>query len=407
MTERVVITGLGVVSCLGNDAVAVKDALFNGRSGISLRQDHVDAGMRSQIAGTPDIDLSEHIDRKQWRFMGDAAGYAYLSLQQAIAHASLSDAEVSNPRTGIVAGSGGASSANQVEAADILRDRGIRRVGPYRVTQTMGSTVSACLATPFQIKGVNYSISSACSTSAHCIGHAMELIQLGKQDVVFAGGGEELDWTLSVLFDAMGAMSSKYNDTPELASRPYDIDRDGFVIAGGGGMLVLEELEHAKARGAKIYGEIVGHCANSDGFDMVAPSGEGAIRCMKQALINTNKNVDYINAHGTSTPVGDMQELHAVKEVFKNYDYLPKLTSTKSLTGHSLGATGVQEAIYTIIMMNNNFISGSANIHNPDPEIGKIEIPQNTLKNIDINLALSNSFGFGGTNACLAISKYS
>ena len=338
--------------------------------------------------------------------MGAGSAYAVLSMEQAIIDAGLTNEEVSNPKTGLIAGSGGPSTANLLQAFDIAREKGPKRVGPFMVPRCMSSTVSACIATFFKIKGVNFSITSACSTSAHCIGIGADQIKYGNQDIVFAGGGEELDWTLSVLFDAMGAMSSKYNDTPELASRPYDIDRDGFVIAGGGGMLVLEELEHAKARGAKIYGEIVGHCANSDGFDMVAPSGEGAIRCMKQALINTYQNVDYINAHGTSTPVGDMQELHAVKEVFKNYDYLPKLTSTKSLTGHSLGATGVQEAIYTIIMMNNNFISGSANIHNPDPEIGKIEIPQNTLKNIDINLALSNSFGFGGTNACLAISKY-
>ncbi|HCL94960.1 MAG TPA: beta-ketoacyl-ACP synthase I, partial [Gammaproteobacteria bacterium] len=333
MTERVVITGLGVVSCLGNDMAAVKDALFSGHSGISLRQDHVDAGMRSQIAGTPDIDLSEHIDRKQWRFMGDAAGYAYLSLQQAIAHAGLSDAEVSNPRTGIVAGSGGASSASQVEAADILRDRGIRRVGPYRVTQTMGSTVSACLATPFQIKGVNYSISSACSTSAHCIGHAMELIQLGKQDVVFAGGGEELHWTMSALFDAMGALSSQYNETPERASRAYDANRDGFVIAGGGGMLVVESLTHAKARGANILAELVGYGATSDGYDMVAPSGEGAVRCMQQAMHGLEGEVDYINAHGTSTPAGDIQELNALRTVFG--EQAPVIGSTKSLSGHS------------------------------------------------------------------------
>ena len=406
-TKRVVITGMGIVSSIGNNVEAVKNSLINQKSGIVSSEIYKEMGFRSQIHGDIKINLEDHIDKKQLRFMGAGSAYAVLSMEQAIIDAGLTNEEVSNPKTGLIAGSGGPSTANLLQAFDIAREKGPKRVGPFMVPRCMSSTVSACIATFFKIKGVNFSITSACSTSAHCIGIGADQIKYGNQDIVFAGGGEELDWTLSVLFDAMGAMSSKYNDTPELASRPYDIDRDGFVIAGGGGMLVLEELEHAKARGAKIYGEIVGHCANSDGFDMVAPSGEGAIRCMKQALINTNQNVDYINAHGTSTPVGDMQELHAVKEVFKNYDYVPKLTSTKSLTGHSLGATGVQEAIYTIIMMNNNFISGSANIHNPDPEIGKIEIPKNTLKNIDINLALSNSFGFGGTNACLAISKYS
>jgi 3-oxoacyl-[acyl-carrier-protein] synthase-1 len=406
-TKRVVITGMGIVSSIGNNVEAVKKSLINQKSGIVSSEIYKEMGFRSQIHGDIKINLEDHIDKKQLRFMGAGSAYAVLSMEQAIIDAGLTNEEVSNPKTGLIAGSGGPSTANLLQAFDIAREKGPKRVGPFMVPRCMSSTVSACIATFFKIKGINFSITSACSTSAHCIGIGADQIKYGNQDIVFAGGGEELDWTLSVLFDAMGAMSSKYNDTPELASRPYDIDRDGFVIAGGGGMLVLEELEHAKARGAKIYGEIVGHCANSDGFDMVAPSGEGAIRCMKQALINTNQNVDYINAHVTSTPVGDMQELHAVKEVFKNYDYLPKLTSTKSLTGHSLGATGVQEAIYTIIMMNNNFISGSANIQNPDPEIGKIEIPQNTLKNIDINLALSNSFGFGGTNACLAISKYS
>ena len=406
-TKRVVITGMGIVSSIGNNIEAVKNSLITQKSGIVSSEIYKEMGFRSQIHGDIKINLEDHIDKKQLRFMGAGSAYAVLSMEQAIIDSGLTNEEVSNPKTGLIAGSGGPSTSNLLQAFDIAREKGPKRVGPFMVPRCMSSTVSACIATFFKIKGVNFSITSACSTSAHCIGIGADQIKYGNQDIVFAGGGEELDWTLSVLFDAMGAMSSKYNETPELASRPYDIDRDGFVIAGGGGMLVLEELEHAKARGAKIYGEIVGHCANSDGFDMVAPSGEGAIRCMKQALINTNQKVDYINAHGTSTPVGDMQELHAVKEVFKHYDYLPKLTSTKSLTGHSLGATGVQEAIYTIIMMNNNFISGSANIHNPDPEIGKIEIPQNTLKNIDINLALSNSFGFGGTNACLAISKYS
>ena len=404
--RRVVITGMGIVSCIGNNIETVKNSLINQKSGIVKSSVYQEMGFRSQIHGEVKINLEEFIDKKQLRFMGAGAAYSVLSMEQAIADSGLSDKEVSNPRTGLIAGSGGPSTANLLQAFDIAREKGPKRVGPFMVPRCMSSSVSACIATFFKIKGVNFSITSACSTSAHCIGIGTDQIKYGNQDIVFAGGGEELDWTLSVLFDAMGAMSSKYNDTPEIASRPYDIDRDGFVIAGGGGMLVLEELEHAKARGAKIYGEIVGHSANSDGFDMVAPSGEGAVRCMQQALNSTNQKVDYINAHGTSTPVGDMQELHAVREVFKDQDYLPKLTSTKSLTGHSLGATGVQEAIYTLIMMNNNFISGSANIENDDPEIDNIEIPRKTIKNIDINLALSNSFGFGGTNACLAISKY-
>ena len=405
-TKRVVVTGMGIVSSIGNNVETVKNSLMNQKSGIVSSDIYKEMGFRSQIHGEVKINLEDHIDKKQLRFMGAGAAYSVLSMEQAIADAGLTNEEVSNPRTGLIAGSGGPSTANLLQAFDVAREKGPKRVGPFMVPRCMSSTVSACIATFFKIKGVNFSITSACSTSAHCIGIGADQIKYGNQDIVFAGGGEELDWTLSVLFDAMGAMSSKYNNTPELASRPYDVNRDGFVIAGGGGMLVLEELEHAKARGAKIYGEIVGHCANSDGFDMVAPSGEGAIRCTKQALANTDQKVDYINAHGTSTPVGDMQELHAVREVFKDYDYLPKLTSTKSLTGHSLGATGVQEAIYTLVMMNNNFISGSANIENEDPEIGKIEIPRKTLQNIDINLALSNSFGFGGTNACLAISKY-
>ena len=404
--RRVVITGMGIVSSIGNNIETVKSSLINQKSGIVKSSVYQEMGFRSQIHGEVKINLEEFIDKKQLRFMGAGAAYSVLSMEQAIVDSGLSDKEVSNPRTGLIAGSGGPSTANLLQAFDIAREKGPKRVGPFMVPRCMSSTVSACIATFFKIKGVNFSITSACSTSAHCIGIGTDQIKYGNQDIVFAGGGEELDWTLSVLFDAMGAMSSKYNDTPEIASRPYDIDRDGFVIAGGGGMLVLEELEHAKARGAKIYGEIVGHSANSDGFDMVAPSGEGAVRCMQQALNSTNQKVDYINAHGTSTPVGDMQELHAVREVFKDQDYLPKLTSTKSLTGHSLGATGVQEAIYTLIMINNNFISGSANIENDDPEIGNIEIPRKTIKNIDINLALSNSFGFGGTNACLAISKY-
>jgi len=405
MTERVVITGAGIISCLGNDTTTVRDALYSGRSGISLRQDHIEAGMRSQIAGTPHIDLSEHIDRKQWRFMGDAAGYAYLSLQQAIAQAGLTESEISHPRTGIIAGSGGASSANQVEAADILRDRGIRRVGPYRVTQTMGSTVSACLATPFQIKGVNYSISSACSTSAHCIGNAMELIQLGKQDVVFAGGGEELHWTMSVLFDAMGALSSQYNETPERASRAYDADRDGFVIAGGGGMLVVESLSHAKARGATILAELVGYGATSDGYDMVAPSGEGAVRCMQQAMAGLEGKIDYVNAHGTSTPAGDIQELNAMRTVFG--ENAPVIGSTKSLSGHSLGAAGVQEAIYSLLMMQDDFVAASANIESLDEGAQGMPIARERIDQAGLNQVMSNSFGFGGTNATLIFRRFS
>ena len=405
MTERVVITGAGIISCLGNDTAAVRDALHAGRSGIALRQDHIDAGMRSHIAGAPQIDLSEHIDRKQWRFMGDAAGYAYLSLQQAIAQAGLTESEISHPRTGIIAGSGGASSANQVEAADILRERGIRRVGPYRVTQTMGSTVSACLATPFQIKGVNYSISSACSTSAHCIGNAMELIQLGKQDVVFAGGGEELHWTMSVLFDAMGALSSQYNETPERASRAYDADRDGFVIAGGGGMLVVESLSHAKARGATILAALVGYGATSGGYDMVAPSGEGAVRCMQQAMAGLEGKIDYVNAHGTSTPVGDIQELNAMRTVFG--EHAPVIGSTKSLSGPSLGAAGVQEAIYSLLMMQDDFVAASANIETLDEGAQGMPIAMERIDQAGLNQVMSNSFGFGGTNATLIFRRFS
>jgi len=352
--RRAVITGIGIISCLGNDKATVTDALREARSGIKSREIYKEMGMRSQVAAAPDIDLKELIDRKQYRFMGDAAGYAYLAMQQAIDDAGLSEAEVSNERTGIIAGSGGGSTASQVDSAEILRSRGIRRVGPYRVTQTMGSTVSACLATPFKIKGVNYSISSACSTSAHCIGNALELIQLGKQDRVFAGGGEEEHWTLSCLFDAMGALSSKFNDSPAEASRAYDANRDGFVIAGGGGMVVVEELETAKARGAKIYAEIVGYGATSDGYDMVAPSGEGAARCMNLAKSTVDTSIDYINAHGTSTPVGDMAELGAVKMAFG--DNMPHIGSTKSLSGHSLGAAGVQEAIYTLLMQQSGLL---------------------------------------------------
>lgn len=407
MNRRVVVTGLGIVSCLGNDANTVRESLYEGRSGISTHQEQIDMGMRSHVAGVPRIDVKELIDRKQLRFMGDAASFAYISMQQAIADAGLEASDVSNARTGIIAGSGGASSASQTEAADILREKGLRRVGPYRVTQTMGSTVSACLATPFKIKGVNYSISSACSTSAHCIGNAMEQIQLNKQDIVFAGGGEELHWTLSSLFDAMGALSTKYNDTPERASRAYDADRDGFVIAGGGGMLVLEELEHAKARGAKIYAELVGYGATSDGYDMVSPSGEGAVRCMQQALATVDGPVDYINAHGTSTPAGDMQELKAVKAAYEDMAHIPIIGSTKSLSGHSLGAAGVQEAIYSLLMQQGDFIAASANIENLDPEAGSLPIAISRHDNVDLQRVMSNSFGFGGTNASLVFQKYS
>jgi len=403
--KRVVVTGIGIVSCLGNEKNSVLDALKNGRSGITFQQEYADMGFRSHVAGSIDIDLSSLIERKVLRFMGDAAAFAYISMQQAIADANLDEDLISNERTGIIMGSGGASTKNLVEAADILREKGMRRVGAFRVPQTMGSTTSACLATPFKIKGVNYSISSACATSAHCIGNAVELIQLGKQDVMFAGGGEEEHWSMSLMFDAMGALSTKYNDTPEKASRAYDANRDGFVIAGGGGCLVLEELEHAKARGAKIYAEITGYGATSDGYDMVAPSGEGAARCMRQALQNVNGPIDYINAHGTSTPVGDIAELRAVREVFP--DTTPVIGSTKSLSGHSLGATGVQEAIYSILMMENRFISASANIEQLDEAAEGMSIALERQDDVDINRVLSNSFGFGGTNACLILEKYS
>jgi 3-oxoacyl-[acyl-carrier-protein] synthase-1 len=406
MAKRVVITGLGIVSCLGNDAETVAQSLYEGRSGISLDQSYIDVQMRSHVSGAPSIDVKEFIDRKQLRFMGDAAAYAYISMQQAIEDAGLQPGDISNTRTGIIAGSGGASSSSQVEAADLLRERGIRKVGPYRVTQTMGSTVSACLATPFGIKGVNYSISSACSTSAHCIGAAMEQIQLGKQDVIFAGGAEELHWTLSCLFDAMGALSTSYNDTPGKASRAYDVNRDGFVIAGGGGMLVVEELEHARGRGAKIYAELVGYGATSDGYDMVAPSGEGAVRCMRQALGTVDGPVDYINAHGTSTPVGDIQELKAVREVYGDQEKIPVIGSTKSLSGHSLGAAGVQEAIYSLLMQQRGFIAESVNIEELDPEAGNLPIARERQDGVDLKRVMSNSFGFGGTNASLVFQKY-
>lgn len=402
--RRVVITGLGIVSCLGNDKETVTASLRNGQSGIRFNPAYAEMGLRSQVSGSVQLNLEELIDRKIYRFMGDAAAYAYLAMQQAIADAGLSAEQVSNPRTGLIAGSGGASTLNQMEAIDTLREKGVKRIGPYRVPRTMGSTVSACLATPFRIKGVNYSISSACATSAHCIGNAMEQIQLGKQDIVFAGGGEEEHWSQSCLFDAMGALSTQYNDTPERASRAYDAQRDGFVIAGGGGMVVVEELQHALKRGAKIYAEIVGYGATSDGYDMVAPSGEGAVRCMQQALANVTTPIDYLNTHGTSTPVGDVAEARAVREVFA--DKAPLISSTKSLSGHSLGAAGVQEAIYCLLMMQGGFIAGSANIDTLDPEVGDLPIQRSTLENAKIDTVMSNSFGFGGTNATLVLKRW-
>ncbi|MCE2027352.1 beta-ketoacyl-ACP synthase I [Sessilibacter corallicola] len=402
--RRVVVTGMGIVSCIGNDLETVLESLKSGHSGISVQDEYIERGFRSHIAGSINIDVKELIDRKIARFMSPASSYAYLAMQQAINDSGLEENEVSNERTGIIMGSGGASTSNLVDTADIARQKGVKRVGPYRVTQTMASTTSACLATPFKIRGVNYSISSACATSAHCIGNAVEQIQLGKQDVVFAGGGEEEHWSLTCMFDAMGALSTKYNETPEKASRPYDANRDGFVISGGGGCLVVEELEHAKARGAKIYGEIVGYGATSDGYDMVAPSGEGAIRCMKQALATVDGGIDYINSHGTSTPAGDIQELNAIKEVFG--DKLPPISSTKSLTGHSLGATSVQEAIYCLLMMKNRFIAASANIDDLDEGAQGASIVEKRMDDVDINSFMSNSFGFGGTNAALVMKKY-
>ena len=405
--RRVVVTGIGVVSPIGNNQKEVKDSLFYNKSGISFSKDYSDLGFRSHIHGDININFEDFLDKKDLRFMGDGAAYTAIAMKEAIQDANLNDELISNPLTGLIAGAGGPSTINLLKSFDITRDKGPKRVGPFMVPKCMSSSISACLSTMFKIKGLNYSITSACSTSAHCIGVGVDNIRYGNQNIVFAGGGEELDWTLSVLFDSMGALSSKYNETPQKASRPYDANRDGFVIAGGGGIVVLEEYEHAKKRGAKIYGEVLGHFANSDGHDMVAPSGEGAVRCMTNALKNTDLRIDYINAHGTSTPVGDVQEIEAIKKVFSNKGYLPKITSTKSLTGHSLGATGVHEAIYTLIMMNNNFISGSSNIETPDPIIKNIDIPRETIENININTALSNSFGFGGTNATLIFSKVS
>ncbi|TDS84368.1 beta-ketoacyl-ACP synthase I [Comamonas sp. JUb58] len=403
MKRRVVITGAGIVSCIGVGLEAVETSLREGRSGIDHMPVFKEMGLRSQVAGIPRINVEDFIDRKQLRFMGDAAAYAQISLQQAIAQAGLSPEQISHPRTGLIMGSGGGSPANQIEAADTLREKGIRRVGPYQVTRCMGSTVSANLATNFKIKGINYSITSACSTSAHCVGAAAQQISWGMQDVMFAGGGEELSWGLAILFDGMGAMSSKFNDDPTKASRPYDTDRDGFVIAGGGGALVLESLEHAQARGATILGEIVGFGISSDGEDMVAPSGEGAIAAMAQAIEGLDAPIDYINTHGTSTPVGDVPELHAIRKVFG--DRIPPFSSTKSLTGHSQGATGVQEAIYSLIMLMKGFIAGSANVDHPDPAVG--DMPLVTKARVaELKQVLSNSFGFGGTNACLVLKRW-
>jgi 3-oxoacyl-[acyl-carrier-protein] synthase I len=403
--KRVVVTGLGIVSSIGNNKAEVLNSLQQGKSGIVYADVYQEMGFRSHVHGAINIDQDEFIDRKVKRFMGDGAAFNYIAMQQAISDAGLHDNDVSNVRTGLVMGSGGPSTSNQVEAADILREKGIKKVGPYMVTRSMSSTNTACLATPFKIKGVNYSITSACSTSAHCIGHASELIQLGKQDIVFAGGGEELHWTLSLLFDAMGALSSKYNDVPDTASRPYDVNRDGFVISGGGGVLVMEELEHAKARGAKIYAELTGYGATSDGYDMVQPSGEGAVRCMQQAMATVHDKIDYINAHGTSTPVGDTKELEALRTVF-GADNVPWVNSTKSLTGHALGAAGVNEAIYSLLMMENNFLSVSANISDLDPGAEGIPIVRERQDNVTLNTIMSNSFGFGGTNATLIFQRF-
>ena len=401
--RRVVVTGMGIVSCLGNTKSDVTESLRLGRSGIRANEKFAEMGLRSQVSGSVDIDLKSLIDRKHLRFMGDAASYAYVSMQQAIEDAGLSEEQVSNIRTGLIAGSGGASSANIVWGADTLRNRGVRRLGPYLVPRTMSSTVSACLATHFGIKGVNYSITSACATSTHCIGAAMEQIQWGKQDVIFAGGGEEEDWSLAMMFDGMGALSTKYNDTPEKASRAYDADRDGFVIAGGGGMLVLEEYEHAKARGAHIYAELIGYGANSDGDNMVAPSGEGAVRCMQLALETVDTPIDYINTHGTSTPVGDVAELSAISNVFG--DHSPALSSSKSLCGHSLGAAGVQEAIHCLLMMEEDFMAGSVNIENLDPKAEGLNVLRETRESAGLRTVMSNNFGFGGTNAVLVFRK--
>ncbi|MCC6301342.1 MAG: beta-ketoacyl-ACP synthase I [Gammaproteobacteria bacterium] len=403
--RRVVVTGLGIVSSLGNDAEEVTASLRQGRSGIAYSEEYAELGLRSRVYGPIRLDPAEHIDRRVLRFMGDAAAFGHIALAQAIADAGLREQEVSHPRTGLVTGSGGASNRNFLQAVEALRKRGVRGVGPYMVPRTMGSTTSANLSTAFKIKGVSYSISSACSTSAHCIGNGCELIQSGKQDVIFAGGGEEVDWTMTLLFDAMGALSAKYNETPERASRPYDRDRDGFVISGGGGMLVLESLEHARARGARIYAEITGYGATSDGYDMVAPSGDGAVRCMRQALATIDGPIDYINTHGTSTQAGDIKELEAIREVFGTA--IPFMSSTKSLTGHALGAAGVHEAIYSLLMMRKDFIAGSANIEHLDSAAEGMPIVTTCRDGVTLDRVMSNSFGFGGTNAALVFERFS
>jgi len=401
--RRVVITGLGVVSCLGNNKEDVLDSLRNGRSGIVANEKFKEMGLRSHVSGSVDIDIKEHIDRKIRRFMGDAAAYGYIAMQRSIDDAGLEDSDISNERSGLITSSGGASSENIIFSADTLRNRGIRKIGPYMVPRSMSSSVSACLATPFKIKGVNYSITSACATSAHCIGAAAEQIQLGKQDVVFAGGAEEEHWNLSSMFDAMGALSSNFNDDPTKASRPYDVSRDGFVSASGAGMLVVEEYEHAKARGAKIYAELAGYGATSDGFDMVAPSGEGAQRCMELAKSTVDGRIDYINTHGTSTPVGDVKEVEVIRAMFG--DDQPYFGSSKSMCGHSLGATGAQEAIHCLLMLENDFIAPSINVENPDPVVEGMALVTKTIENAGIRTAMSNSFGFGGTNATLVFQK--
>ncbi len=402
--RRVVITGMGIVSSIGNTVQEVTASLREAKSGIVKAPQYEEFGFRSQVYGNPRLDWEEALDRKVRRFMGAGSAWNYIAMQQAITDSGLEDSEISNERTGLIMGSGGPSTKAIVWAADTTRERGPKKVGPFEVPKAMCSTASATLATPFKIKGINYSISSACSTSAHCIGNGAEMIQWGKQDVVFAGGSEELDWALSVLFDGMNAMSSKFNDTPEKASRAYDVNRDGFVIAGGAGVLVLEELEHARARGAKIYGEIAGYGANSDGFDMVAPSGEGAVRCMRMAMKDLDCNIDYINPHGTSTPVGDIREIEAIREVFGKD--IPKISATKSLTGHSLGATGAQESIYSLVMMNNGFLCESANIEELDPDMADMPILRTREDNAEINCVMSNSFGFGGTNATLVFKRF-
>ena len=402
--RRVVITGMGIVSSIGNNKQEVTESLKQGRSGVEFCEAYEEYGLRSRVHGQIHIDIESMIDRKIRRFMGDGAAFNYIAMQEAIEDSGLEQDQVSNIKTGLIMGSGGPSTNNLLNAFDLLREKGIRRVGPYMVTRTMSSTNSATLATPFGIKGINYSISSACATSAHCIGNAAELIQLGKQDVVFAGGGEEVHWTMTMLFDAMGALSSKFNDTPELASRAYDASRDGFVISGGASVLVVEELEHAKARGAKIYAELVGYGATSDGYDMVQPSGEGAARCMKMSLEGVDGKLDYLNAHGTSTPIGDTKELEAIAEVFG--DDVPRITSTKSMTGHALGAAGSNEAVYTLLMFDNDFIGPSINIQELDAKAEGMPIVTELIENAGLNTVMSNSFGFGGTNATLVFSRY-